>query len=184
MKNARLGKIKTMYKGKIFSIKQRNIIFPDGQKMIYEYCQRKPSVSILAFNNKNEILMIKEERFGYKKNVWFLPGGRVDKPGETPKKAAIRELEEETGYKPNFIKLVHKKSPSNTLFWDIFIYAAKNLEYVGEHPEKGEIITEVKFIPFKDVVKMSLDGTIDNEFISYNIIRFDYMLKNKEFFWE
>ena len=183
MKKAKLGKIKMKYKGKIFSIKQRDVVFPDGYKTIYEFCERAPSVSVLAFNEKNEILMIKERRRGYRKNVWFLPGGRVDQPGDTPRKAALREMAEEAGYTAKKIKLIHKKSPSNTLLWDIYIYAAKNLKYVGAKPERGEMITDVKFIAFAKTVEMALDGTIENEFISYNIIRFGQMLKNKEFKW-
>lgn len=181
MKKIKLGKLKTDYSGKIFSIKHREIIHPDGEKDIYEYCERAPSVSVLAFNNKKELLMIKEKRHGYRKNVWFLPGGRMDKSDNTPRKAALRELQEESGYKAKKIKLIHKKSPSNTLLWDIYIFAAKDLEFVGQNPERGEIIIDVKFIPFKRVVKMALDGTIENEFISYNIIRFDYMLRHGEF---
>lgn len=183
MKNIKLGKLTTAYTGKIFKIKHREVIFPDGEKTTYEYCERAASVSVLAFNEKNEILMIKERRHGYKKNVWFLPGGRVDQLGDTPKKAALREMQEEAGYTAKKIKLVHKKSPSNTLFWDIYIFTAKDLKYVGNHPERGEDIVEVKFIPFDQVVQMALDGTIENEFISYNIIRFDYMLKHDEFKW-
>ena len=181
MKNLKLGKLKTDYTGKIFKIKHREVFFPNGEKDIYEYCERLASVSVLAFNEKNEILMIKEKRHGYKKNVWFLPSGRMDKPGETPKSAALRELKEETGYTAKKIKLIHKKSPSNTLFWDIHTFAARDLQYVGNKLERGEFIIDVKFMPFKKVVQMALDGTIENEFISYNIIRFDYMRKNGEF---
>lgn len=183
MKNIKLGKLKTDYIGKIFKIKHREVIFSNGEKDTYEYCERAASVSILAFNEKNEILIIKEKRHGYKKNVWFLPGGRIDQPNDTPKSAALRELAEEAGYTAKKIKLIHKKSPSNTLFWDIYIYAARDLQYVGNKPERGEFIIDVKFMPFKKAVKMALDGTIENEFISYNIIRFDYMLKNGEFKW-
>ena len=183
MDKIKLGELKTDYTGKIFTIKHREVFFPDGTKELYEYCERAPSVSVLAFNEKNEILMIREKRHGYKKNVWFLPGGRVDHAGDTPKKAALREMIEEAGYQAKKIRLIHKKSPSNTLFWDIYIFAAKDLRYVGNKPEKGEIITEVRFIPFKQAVKMAFDGTIENEFISYNIIRFDYMLKHDEFKW-
>lgn len=183
MENIKLGELKTDYTGKIFKIKHREVYFPDGEKDTYEYCERVASVSVLAFNEKNEILMIKERRHGYKKNVWFLPGGRADQTGETSKKAALREMVEEAGYTAKKIKLIHKKSPSNTLIWDIYIYAARDLQYVGNKPERGEFIVDVKFIPFPKVVKMALDGTIENEFISYNIIRFDYMLKHGEFKW-
>ena len=181
MKKAKFGKLKPKYKGKIFSISQREITFPDGVTETYEYCKRAPSVSVLAFNEKNEILMIKERRHGYHKNIWFLPGGRADQPKDTPRTAALRELEEEAGYKAKQIKMIHKKSHSNTLLWDIYIFYATDLKFVGNHPERGEHIESTQFIPFKKAVKMALDGTIENEFISYNIIRFDQMLKNKKF---
>src|SRR3989338_6885305 len=98
------GPITTVFKGSIFTIKRQPVTFPDGHTTEYEYCERPASVSILAFNDKNELLMIKEYRHGYKKNVWFLPSGRMDHVGDTPKRAAIRELREEGGYRPKKIK--------------------------------------------------------------------------------
>ncbi len=126
--------------------------------------------------------MTKEHRHGYKASTWFLPGGRMDEPGDTPRKAAIRELREETGYTAKQIKLVHKKSPGATLLWDIYLFAARDLHWQPLAPDKGEVITPV-FIPLKKAVQMALDGTIDNEFISYTIIRFNYMLKHGQFTW-
>lgn len=182
MKNIKLGKIRTAYKGKIFTIKERDVFYHDGTKTVYEYCERPASVSILAFNEKNELLLIKEHRAGYKKNVWFLPGGRADHRGDTPKKAAIRELREETGYTAKTVKLVHKKAPASTLIWDIYLFAAKDVSWSPLPPDKGEH-TVPYFVPMEEALGMALDGTIDNEFISYNIIRFDYMVKHGEFHW-
>ncbi|MSU74967.1 MAG: NUDIX hydrolase [Candidatus Magasanikbacteria bacterium] len=182
MKKLKLGPLTTIYHGKIFTIKQRPVTFPNGSQTMFEYCARPGSVSILAFNEKNELLMIKERRHEYKKSVWFLPGGRIDNKNDTPKKAALRELREETGYSAKTIKLIHKKSPSDTLLWNIYIFAAKNLFSSPLPPDPGELITP-HFIPFKKAVKMALDGTIENEFIAYNIIRFNEMLRNKEFRW-
>lgn len=182
MKDVKLGKIRTQYKGKIFSIKERDVSLPDGKKTIFEYCERPPSVSTLALNKKGELLMVREYRYGSKKNMWFLPGGRMDKKGDTPRSAAQRELREETGYRARRLKLLHKKSPSNTLFWDIYIYAAKDLVHDPLPQEIGEF-TEPHFVPLKKAVNMALSGEIENEFISYNIIRFNYMLKSKQFRW-
>lgn len=177
-----LGPIRTKYTGKIFTIKERDVTFSDGEKTIYEYCERPASVSVLAFNKKGELLMQKENRHGYKKNVWFLPGGRMDMPGDTPRKAALRELKEETGYTAKKITLIHTKSPGATLLWDIYVFAARELIAGEKNNERGEY-TEPHFIPFKQAVQMALDGTIENEFISYHIIRFDFMRKHKEFSW-
>lgn len=182
MKYPQLGKIKTEYRGKIFTIKHQDVLFEDGSKTVYEYCERPASVSTLAFNEKGHLLLIKENRVGYKYDTWFLPGGRVDHKGDTPKKAAIREMREEAGYRPKTIKLVHTKSPASTLIWDIYLFAARDLVFDPLQKDKGEII-ETFFFPMKQALKMALDGTIDNEFISYNIIRFEYMLKHGQFKW-
>lgn len=182
MRDLKLGKIREVYKGKIFNIKERSVTYSDGCTDIFEFCERPPSVSILAFNEKGQLLMIREYRHGYQDNVWFLPGGRMDEDGDTPEIAAIRELREEAGYRPQTIKLIKKKSPSNTLLWDIFIFAAKDLVHDPLPHDKGEVIEPV-FVPFEKAVQMAHDGTIDNEFISYNIIRFNYMLKHGEFEW-
>lgn len=181
-KTLQFGPIVSTYTGKIFSIKERQVTRPDGTTTTFEYCERPASVSVLAFNKKNELLMIKEKRHPKQAEVWFLPGGRMDKVGETPRKAAIRELREETGYTAKSISLIHKKSPSTTLIWDIYIFAAKDLQYSPLPQESGEVTTPV-FIPFKKAITMALDGTIENEFISYNIIRFAEMIKRKQFEW-
>jgi len=182
MVKIKFGKIRTVYKGKIFKIKECDVVLPSGKKDVFEYCERFSSVSVLAFNDKNELLMINEYRQGFKKNVWFLPGGRVDKPGDTPKKAAIREMREEAGYRAKKIKMLFKKTPSNTLIWDIYIFVGKDLVHDPLPNEEGEDSKAV-FVPFAKAVQMALDGTIENEFISYNIIRLDYMLKHGEFKW-
>jgi len=182
MKYPKLGKIKIEYTGKIFTIKHQDVTFEDGSQTIYEYCQRPASVSTLAFNEKGHLLLIRENRVGYKHDTWFLPGGRMDHKGDTIKKAAIRELREEAGYRPRQIKLVHKKAPASTLLWDIYLFAARNLVFDPLPKDKGEV-TENYFFPLKQAAKMALSGTIDNEFIAYNIIRFEYMLRHGEFKW-
>ena len=178
--NVKLGKMKTVYKGRIFEFKKRDV-WENGAHKIFEYCVRPSSVSILPFDEKGRLLLINEYRHGYNKNTWFLPGGRVDK-GESPLRAARRELAEEAKVKAKTLKFLHQKTPSNTLVWDIFVYVAKDLTPVKA---KGDESFPIKVVPtsLKKAVKMAISGEIENEFIAYNIIRFDYMLKHKEFKW-
>lgn len=182
MPKLKFGKLRTIFRGRIFTIEQQTVTAPGGKKAVFEYARRPTSVSVLAFDHRGWLLLIRERRVGYNKNIWFLPGGRADHPGDTPKKAALRELREETGYGAKIIRLVHKKSPSNTLHWDIFLYAAKDLYWSPLPKDLGEK-TKPYFIPFKKAVRMALDGTIENEFIAYNIIRFNYMVRHKQFKW-
>ncbi len=181
MQKERLGPVKQVFKGKIFKILQRDVFFPNGRKKLFEYCVRPDSVTILPFDEKGRLLLIKEYRHGFKKNVWFLPAGRVDK-GESALEAAKRELREETGMGAKTFKKVYEKSPSNTLIWNIHIYAAKNLFLA---PLKGDEDFPIKVVPtpFAKALKMALDGTIKNEFIAFHIIKFNYMLKHGQFKW-
>lgn len=62
---------------------------------------KKTVAAIIKENNK--ILLVKRNHKPFKK-YWALPGGHIDK-GETPKKAVIREVKEETNLtiKPEFL---------------------------------------------------------------------------------
>lgn len=181
MRREKLGPLKELYSGIIFKIFQRDVIFPDGKKKVFEYCSRPDSVTILPFDSKGRLLLIKEYRHGFKKNVWFLPAGRVDK-GESFLAAAQRELREETGFGAKKIKKIYEKSPSNMLRWDIHIYAARDL-YPAPLVGDEDFPVEVVPTPFAKAVKMALDGTIENEFIAFHIIKFNYMLKHGQFKW-
>jgi 8-oxo-dGTP pyrophosphatase MutT (NUDIX family) len=181
MKEKKLGPLKEVYKGIVFKVLQRDVFFSDGSKKVFEYCVRPNSVTILPFDAKGRLLLIREHRHGYAKDVWFLPAGKVDER-ESPKQAAQRELREETGFGAKTIKKIYQKSPSNTLRWDIHIYAAKDLYPAPLQGDEESPITVVP-VPFSKALKMALDGTIKNEFISFHIIKFDYMRKHGQFSW-
>lgn len=181
MPKLKYGKLKQVYKGEIFDVFQRDVGFPGGEKRVFEYCHRPNSVTVLAFDKKGRLLLINEYRHGYRRNTWFLPAGRVDK-GENPTAAAQRELREEGGYKAKTMKKIYRKSPSNSLLWHIDVFVAKDL-ITAPLPGDEEFPIKVEFVPLEKAVKMALDGTIENEFIAYNIIRFAYMLKRKQFKW-
>lgn len=182
MPGIHLGKLRTVYRGKIFTLREQNVILPNGKEQIWEYCERVPSVSVMAFDKQGRLLLLKEQRRAHAQSEWFLPSGKVDK-GEKPLVAARRELQEEAGCRASTIKLAYKKySSSTTLFWDVYVFAAKDLKW---KPLPGDEVFPIKVVPtsLKKAVEMALDGTIRNEFIAYTIIRFYELLKKKEFKW-
>jgi 8-oxo-dGTP pyrophosphatase MutT (NUDIX family) len=54
-------------------------------------------VNVVALTPQKRIVMVSQFRFGVRKLSLEIPAGLVD-PGETPLQAAMRELDEETGY--------------------------------------------------------------------------------------
>ena len=144
-KNIQRGKLVRTYQGKIFTMYEQEIIFPNGEKKIYEYCERPASVSVLAFDVKGRLLLIRERRVGYKHNVWFLPGGRVDKQGESPRRSAIRELQEEAGFAARSLEFITELSLSpGYMSQRIQVVLARDLypsRLAGDEPEPMRVET-------------------------------------------
>jgi len=176
------GPWETKYKGIIFSIKQRDVFFPDGSSKRFEYNFRPNSVVIMPFDEKGRLVLIREFRTGVDRYTYFLPAGRMDKKGETPLTAAKRELREETGLGAQKWKFLRKRFATNSTVWECYIYLAKNLYKAPMKGDEDFPIT-VEFVSLKKAVEMALDGSIANEFIGYNILYLDYLIRKKGFKW-
>lgn len=61
----------------------------------------RPAAGIALFNQRGEVFLGRRSNTN-SPYIWQMPQGGID-AGESPKKAAIRELEEETGIKAEFI---------------------------------------------------------------------------------
>jgi putative (di)nucleoside polyphosphate hydrolase len=61
----------------------------------------RPNVGIILVNSRNEVFWGKRIR----EHSWQFPQGGIKK-GETPEQAMLRELEEETGLKPEHVRII------------------------------------------------------------------------------
>jgi len=68
---------------------------------VKEYITPKVDIRAVVFNEKGEILLVKEKMDGF----WSLPGGWAD-VGYTPKEIAVKEVKEETGLDVRVIRLL------------------------------------------------------------------------------
>jgi len=87
-----------VYSGRIFRITEDHAIDPDGFEIRRDIVQHSGSAVMMAVDGRGRILLVRQYRLPARAYLWELPAGRLD-PGETPLKAARRELAEETGYR-------------------------------------------------------------------------------------
>lgn len=86
------------YKCKLFTVNEELARGPDGFEINRSIVHHPGSAVMMAVDERSRVLLVRQYRLPAAGELWELPAGRLD-PGESPLKAARRELEEETGYK-------------------------------------------------------------------------------------
>lgn len=122
-------------------------------------------VNIIPVTLEEEVVLVKQFRFGVWQPSLEIPGGMVD-PGETPLDAAVRELEEETGYVPGrVIELgwVHPNPAIQTNKCHSYLALGCTKE-VDAAPEAGEDIV-VERVKRKQIAKMLREGKITHSLV-------------------
>ena len=87
------------------------------QRPIYE--NPVPAACVVLVDDHKRLLLVKR-RVAPKSGMWCLPGGFVE-CGETPERAAIRELQEETGLKGRINTLIGVTTSPGTLYQSILL---------------------------------------------------------------
>jgi ADP-ribose pyrophosphatase len=80
----------------IFRVTRDRALDPDGFEITRAIVQHEGSAVVMPVDDRNRVLLVRQYRLPARQYLWELPAGRVD-PGETPLRAARRELAEETG---------------------------------------------------------------------------------------
>lgn len=70
-----------------------------GRRVKHSVIRFCGTASVLAITEEGRILLEKQYRTPIDRWIYEIPAGKIDK-GETPEQCIVRELEEETGYRP------------------------------------------------------------------------------------
>jgi ADP-ribose pyrophosphatase len=125
----------------IFWVTRDRALDPDGFEIERAIVQHGGSAVVMPVDERKRILLVRQYRLPARQYLWELPAGRVD-PGETPLKAARRELAEETGYKARRLeKLVTFYASPGFLAEKMTIYLARGLTAGKMTPMEDERIT-------------------------------------------
>jgi hypothetical protein len=84
-----------VYKGKIFTVAQDTIRFPDGKEAKWDVLLHSGATAIVPIDNNGNIVLVEQYRCIEDGNILEIPAGKLEK-GEEPYLCAARELEEET----------------------------------------------------------------------------------------
>jgi 8-oxo-dGDP phosphatase len=88
-----------LLRGRIFTVRTDKVRMPDNQVAERDVVVHPGAVAILALDDTDRVLMIRQYRHPVGRLLWEIPAGLRDVRGEAPLATAQRELVEEAGYR-------------------------------------------------------------------------------------
>ncbi len=150
----------TVFEGKVIKCVLRDVELADGRKSKREIVQHNGGCCILPIDSEGNAYVVHQFRSPFGEVLTEIPAGKLEL-GEDPYECAVRELEEETGFKSGKIIPLGKMISSPGYCSEvIYMYLALDLEFIGWHLDEGEFVNVSK-IPFEELLKM-----VDNDEIS------------------
>lgn len=126
---------------------------PDGARVDYTVARLRDVAVTAAVNGERQVLMMWRHRFVTDTWAWELPMGLVE-DGEEPARAASRELEEETGWRPGSLReLVYAEPAAGITDARHFVFRTADARRIGAPTERNES-DRLEWIPLSRLAGM------------------------------
>jgi len=128
---------KTIYEGKVISLRVEDVELPDGKLAKRELVKHPGAVAVLAVTAEGKLVFVRQFRKALERTLVEIPAGKIE-PGEDKRITAIRELEEETGYHAQQFEYIQSFATSPGFADEVIhLYVATGLQKV-ENPAAGD----------------------------------------------
>ncbi|WP_414169636.1 NUDIX domain-containing protein [Streptoverticillium reticulum] len=164
----------TPFTGNKTSVRTDEVVMPDGTVVKRDYQVHPGSVAVLALDDRDRVLVLRQYRHPVRQKLWEIPAGLLDVPGENPLRAAQRELYEEA----------HVKAEDWRVLTDVYttpggcneavrVFLARGIsEAEGERfdVEEEEADMELARVPVADLVRGVLAGELHNNCLVVGVL--------------
>ena len=148
-----------IYEGKIINLRRDKVRLPNGKEASREVVEHPGAVAIVPVLPDGRIILVRQFRHPVGQILLEIPAGKLD-TGEDPDDCALRELEEETGYRAG--RLERKASVfTGPGFSDeiIHLYVADGLRKTALNPDEDEFLEARAYEP-PQIRQMIREGAI------------------------
>ncbi|MFI6898278.1 NUDIX domain-containing protein [Streptomyces sp. NPDC050256] len=156
----------TPFRGKKTSVRTDDVEMPDGTIARRDYQVHPGSVAVLALDDEDRVLVLRQYRHPVRHKLWEIPAGLLDVPGENPLHAAQRELYEEAYVKAeDWRVLTDVYTTPGGCDEAVRIFLARNISAAdGERfaVSEEEADMELARVPLQDLVRGVLAGDLHN----------------------
>lgn len=164
----------TVFEGRIWDVRRDTLGYGDqGARIVREYVAHTGAVAVLALDDDDRVLLIKQYRHPVRAREWEIPAGLLDAAHEPPLEAARRELAEEADLvASDWAVLADYFTTPGGSDEAIRIYLARGLTAAPEvHArEDEEADMEVRWVPLDECVDAVLDRRVGNPSLTVGVL--------------
>lgn len=162
----------TVFEGRVWNIRRDEVRY-NGAPMVREYMDHTGAVAVLALDEDDRVLLIKQYRHPVRMREWEIPAGLLDVAEEQPLRAAQRELAEEADLvAATWHVLAEFTTSPGGSDEAIRIYLARGLsaadEVFARTEEEADI--EVRWVPLHEAVDAVLARRVQNPSLVIGIL--------------
>jgi len=144
-----------------YSIRQDEIILPDGDHGVYNVVQHPGAAWVIPVTSKGFIALLYHYRYTVNDWCWEIPGGGI-KAGQSLEETALAELKEEVGGTASAIEYAGSFYTANGICnEEAHIFIATGV-YLGMPDHEPTEIMEVHRKPIKEVLRMAHTNEISD----------------------
>jgi ADP-ribose pyrophosphatase len=148
-----------VYQGRVVDLSVEKVRLPNGNVCELELIRHPGAAAMVPVDADGNVLLVRQYRHATGGYVLEVPAGKLD-PGEPPETCALREVEEEVGYRPRTL------TPLGWIFTTpgftdekIWLYLATDLVPARQDLERDEVLT-VERVPLAEAVARAEGGEI------------------------
>lgn len=145
---------KIIYTGKILKLRIDTVLNAAGHKATREIVEHSDCIAVIAVDARDNVLLVSQYRRAAQKDLLEIPAGGID-PGEDPATAVIREMQEETGFKPDKVERLggYYLSPGfNSEFLHLFLATGLKPSPLSAEDTPGIELVPVPVSGIKDLI--------------------------------
>lgn len=148
-----------IYEGKILNLRIDTVELPDKKYSKREIVEHPGGVAVIPITKDNTLILVKQYRKAVERFLLEIPAGKLE-VNEDPRETALRELEEETGFKANKLEYLMEFYTSPGFSNEkIYLFLASDLTKGEQSLDLGEFIESQEY-NIDDLLKMVQRGEI------------------------
>lgn len=168
-----------IYKGKIITLRRDEVLLQNGRTAFREVVDHPGGVAVLALDEEEQALFVRQFRYPYGEVLLELPAGKLER-GEDPAACGRRELEEETGCAAADFRFLGRLYPSPGCYGEVlYLYLARGLTRTAQKLDADEFLRVLR-LPFAEALEKCLSGEIVDAKTMLAILKYSELRRRGE----